>query len=71
MDERRWKDRPIAKLKFFGLCLTYIVYLVIGACVFDAIESPIEQQKRVDILDVRKAFLENASCITGKVLSLN
>ena len=44
----------------------YIVYLVIGACVFSAIEAPVERERLNEVMRVRDGFLkDNEACLTG------
>jgi len=44
----------------------YIVYLVIGACVFSAIEAPVERERVSAVMKVRDEFLkDHETCMTG------
>ena len=40
--------------------------MALGASVFSAIESPIEQQEIKDLIDRKKAFIKGHACVDGK-----
>ena len=48
------------------LGMFFLFYLALGASVFSAIESPIEQQEIKDLIDKKKAFLNGHTCVDGK-----
>lgn len=52
-------------LHFGLLVLAYFLYLLLGACIFSAIELPHEQQLRRELLAAREDFLENNTCVAG------
>lgn len=41
-----------------------ILYLVMGALVFSAMERPYESQAYIDLLDFKRNFLVNETCVT-------
>ena len=53
-------------VRLLALSAFYILYVVIGASVFSAIEGPRERDFVVHIREVRKKFLESNKCLTGK-----
>ena len=60
------KRNRIRKLPFLFLCVSFAFWLVIGGAVFQAIESPVADDERMTLLDLRNSFLHNvSSCITG------
>ena len=48
-----------------GMCAFYVLYLVIGAAIFSAIEGPEERHKIKAVKRVRSKFLEENECLTG------
>ena len=50
----------------FILGMFFLFYLALGASVFSAIESPIEQQEIKDLIDRKKAFIDGHACVNGK-----
>ena len=44
----------------------FLFYLALGASVFSAIESPIEQKEIKDLLAKKKEFLDRNECIDRK-----
>ena len=46
----------------------FLFYLALGASVFSAIESPIEQKEIKDLIEKKKAFLSANKCIQGKYM---
>ena len=54
-----------SNLRLCALGVFYIVYLVVGAAVFAAIEGPGETEMIEQIRDVRAAFLEKHQQCTG------
>ena len=50
----------------FILGMFFLFYLALGASVFSAIESPIEQQEIKDLIDRKKAFIDGHKCVDGK-----
>ena len=50
----------------FILGMFFLFYLALGASVFSAIESPIEQQEIKDLINRKKAFINGHSCVDGK-----
>ena len=55
-------------LRLFLFLGGYIIFLVLGATVFSAIESPEELQKVQDLRKLRADFLKNHPSVTGKFL---
>jgi hypothetical protein len=66
----------IATSRFFGkarfTCLMamyvvfYLVYLISGALVFSALEAPLENQIRLDVIRAKQEFMVNHPDVTGK-----
>ena len=72
MDKNVEKPNPmrIRKLRFLFLCVGFVAWLVIGGAVFQALESPVEDDERVALLKLRNSFLHNvSSCISGRFCS--
>ncbi|XP_074528786.1 potassium channel subfamily K member 4 isoform X1 [Halichoeres trimaculatus] len=46
-----------------GILTGVLLYLVLGAVVFRALEAPLEMDKHVQLQDVRREFLMNFTCI--------
>lgn len=55
-------------VNFAILVLGYIFYLVVGAGIFSAIEQPYEQELRQELLEARRDFLSNNSCVSDAKL---
>lgn len=55
-------------LRFGLLVLGYFLYLLLGACIFSAIELPHEQQLRRELLAAREDFLGNNTCVADSRL---
>ena len=53
-----------ASLNFALLVAAYMVYLLIGASIFSAIELPYEQELRQELLAARRDFLSNNTCVS-------
>ncbi len=47
------------------LCVFYIIYLIIGAAIFSALEYDNEQDLITDLKLKRSQFLRNKTCISG------
>ena len=56
-------------LRVTGMCAFYILYLVIGAAIFSAIEGPKERQKIKALKKVRNNFLAENGCLSGTCLT--
>ena len=68
MDKEVEKPKPhtIRKVRFLFLCVIFVVWLLIGGAVFQAIEGPVEDNEREELSKLRTNFLNNVStCITG------
>ena len=50
------------------LGMFFLFYLALGASVFSAIESPIEQQEIKDLIQKKTDFVDKYSCIEGNGL---
>ena len=59
------------KLKSFVLGMFFLFYLALGASVFSAIESPIEQQEISNLIEKKNAFIYSHECITRKNSQFN
>lgn len=60
----RFAERHRSSLNFALLVLAYVLYLLLGAWVFSAIELPYEQELRRELVAVRRDFLGNNSCVS-------
>lgn len=47
-----------------------LLYLVLGAVVFRALEAPREEGKHMQLLGTRRAFLENFTCVDSENLQI-
>jgi len=54
--------------RLMGLGMFFLFYLALGASVFSAIESPIEQQEIKDLIDRKKAFINGHKCVDAASL---
>ncbi|CAB1316110.1 unnamed protein product [Coregonus sp. 'balchen'] len=45
-----------------------LLYLVLGALVFQALEAPREEDQHTQLQDTRRAFLENYTCVSPDIL---
>lgn len=57
-------ERRRSSLNFALLVAAYIVYLLTGAWIFSAIELPYERELRLELLDARRDFLGNNTCVS-------
>lgn len=64
----RFVDRHQSALNFALLITAYILYLIIGAGIFSAIELPYEQQLREELRAARQDFLDNNTCVSDAQL---
>ena len=53
-------------IRLLVLCVFYLIYLLIGAAIFSAIEYSNEQDLINQLKEQRQKFLQNNSCINGK-----
>lgn len=61
-----------SNVRLFIFGLFYILYLVIGASIFSAIEGPQEQSLVKELKEQRELFLKNHhQCISGMIPFLN
>lgn len=60
----RFVERHQSALNFALLIALYILYLLIGAGIFSAIELPYEHQLRQDLKAARQDFLSNNTCVS-------
>ncbi|XP_033840727.1 potassium channel subfamily K member 1-like [Periophthalmus magnuspinnatus] len=59
----RFVERHRAALNFTALVLGYVLYLIVGAGIFSAIELPYEQELRQELKDARSEFLNASPCV--------
>lgn len=52
-------------IRLLALALFYLLYLVIGASVFSAIEGPQERELIKNVKKLRSDFLTDNTCLTG------
>lgn len=57
-------ERHLSTLNFALLVVGYILYLLIGAGIFSAIELPYEQELRQELAVARQDFLSNNTCVS-------
>ncbi|XP_067432294.1 potassium channel subfamily K member 1-like [Thunnus thynnus] len=60
----RFVERHQSALNFALLVTGYILYLIIGAGIFSAIELPYEHQLRQELKAARRDFLDNNTCVS-------
>jgi len=60
----RFMDRHQSALNFALLVVGYILYLLIGAGIFSAIELPYEQELRRELREAQQDFLSNNPCVS-------
>lgn len=60
----RFVERHQSALNFALLVVGYILYLLIGAGIFSAIELPYEQELRQELKAARRDFLSNNTCVS-------
>ncbi|XP_033963803.1 potassium channel subfamily K member 1-like [Pseudochaenichthys georgianus] len=60
----RFMDRHQSALNFALLVVGYILYLLIGAGIFSAIELPYEQEIRRELREAQQDFLSNNPCVS-------
>ncbi|KAK5851035.1 hypothetical protein PBY51_001860 [Eleginops maclovinus] len=60
----RFVDRHQSGLNFALLVVAYILYLIIGAGIFSAIELPYEQELRRELREAQQDFLSNNPCVS-------
>ncbi|XP_059180656.1 potassium channel subfamily K member 1-like [Centropristis striata] len=60
----RFAERNRSALNFGLLVVGYILYLLIGAGIFSAIELPYEQELRRELKEARQEFLSNNTCVS-------
>ncbi|KAF3853758.1 hypothetical protein F7725_014446 [Dissostichus mawsoni] len=60
----RFMDRHQSALNFALLVAGYILYLLIGAGIFSAIELPYEQELRRELREAQQDFLSNNPCVS-------
>ncbi|KAM8890259.1 potassium channel subfamily K member 1-like [Synchiropus picturatus] len=65
---REFAQRHHSTLNFALLLVGYILYLLLGAGIFSAIELPYEQQLRRELRAARQEFLGNNTCVSDERL---
>lgn len=60
----RFAERHRPSLNFALLALAYVLYLLLGAWVFSAIELPYERELQRELVAARRDFLGNNSCVS-------
>ncbi|KAM4526505.1 potassium channel subfamily K member 1-like [Fundulus diaphanus] len=60
----RFAERHQSGINFALLIVCYILYLVIGAGIFSAIELPYEHELRQELKAARQDFLSNHTCVS-------
>ncbi|KAM3591826.1 uncharacterized protein V6R79_007981 [Siganus canaliculatus] len=60
----RFVERHKSSLNFALLIVAYILYLIIGAGIFSAIELPYEHELRRELVEARQDFLNNNTCVS-------
>ncbi|KAK2820548.1 hypothetical protein Q5P01_023507 [Channa striata] len=64
----RFADGRRSALNFALLIIGYVVYLLVGAGLFSAIELPYERELRRELKALRLEFLSNNSCVSDERL---
>ncbi|KAM9336841.1 potassium channel subfamily K member 1-like [Symphorus nematophorus] len=64
----QFMERHQSALNFALLVVSYILYLIIGAGIFSAIELQYEQELRQELLEARRDFLSNNTCVSDTQL---
>ncbi|KAM4525512.1 potassium channel subfamily K member 1-like [Odontesthes bonariensis] len=64
----RFLERHQSATSFALLVVAYILYLIIGAGIFSAIELPYEQELRRELKAARQDFLNNNTCVSDERL---
>uniref|UniRef100_UPI00358F695B potassium channel subfamily K member 1 n=1 Tax=Myxine glutinosa TaxID=7769 RepID=UPI00358F695B len=64
------EERGRSTLYFVVLVVFYLVYLLLGAAVFSAIEQPYEQKIRQDLRLLKQIFLQENPCLKEKSLEV-
>ncbi|XP_072312736.1 potassium channel subfamily K member 1-like [Eucyclogobius newberryi] len=59
----RFVERRRAGLNFAALVLGYVLYLIIGAGIFSAVELPYEVELRQELRDAQRDFLRDSPCV--------
>lgn len=54
------------KCRFVLLCGSYVLFLVVGAAVFSAIEAPEMEKAQQAVLADKAQFLKSHTCLNGK-----
>nr|XP_046233665.1 potassium channel subfamily K member 1-like [Scatophagus argus] len=60
----RFVERHHSALNFTLLVVGYILYLIVGAGIFSAIELPYELELRQELVAARRDFLRNNTCVS-------
>ncbi|XP_041671040.1 potassium channel subfamily K member 1-like [Cheilinus undulatus] len=60
----RFVERHHSAMNFALLIFGYIFYLIIGAAIFSAIELPYEHKLRRELIEARRDFLSNNTCVS-------
>ncbi|XP_053196791.1 potassium channel subfamily K member 1-like [Scomber japonicus] len=60
----RFVERHQSALNFVVLVAGYILYLIVGAGIFSAIELPYERELREELKAARQDFLSNNTCVS-------
>ncbi|KAM4623825.1 potassium channel subfamily K member 1-like [Polymixia lowei] len=64
----RFAERHQAALSFALLVGGYVIYLLVGAGIFSAIELPYEQELRQELKTARQEFLKENNCVSDERL---
>lgn len=64
----RFVERHHSALNFMLLVGGYIIYLIVGAGIFSAIELPYEQELRRELTEARRDFLGENPCVSDQRL---
>lgn len=59
----RFVDRHRSGLNLLALVLGYVLYLLVGAGIFSAVELPYERELRQELRDARRDFLNSSPCV--------
>lgn len=59
-------DRKRTKLRYACLIFGFVVYLILGASIFSAIEAPTMEDISSGVARLRLKFLSRHGCVNGK-----
>lgn len=55
------------KVRFMLLCGSYVLFLVVGAAIFSAIEAPEMEKVQQAVLKNKEQFMKSHTCLNGEL----